>query len=137
MKNPFKSVGKLFTKGGNSIAKGAKSIFSKNTANTFRNHLQDTLQEQGKILSTVGKIAAGAAVPLMVGASVLQPELIPLFAGLGAAGVGVGSMGVLESSAGNLLSPSIYKGNKLKATGNVVNQIEKAGKSGSKLASFA
>jgi hypothetical protein len=41
------SVGKLFTKGGNSIAKGAKSIFSKNTANTFRNHLQDT-QEQGR-----------------------------------------------------------------------------------------
>jgi hypothetical protein len=44
----------------------------------------------------------------------------------------------LESSGGNLLSPSLYKGkNKLKVAGNVVNQIEKASKSGSKIASFA
>jgi hypothetical protein len=36
-------------------------------------------------------------------------------------------MGVLESSVG-ICSPSIYKGNKLKATSNVVDQIEKAGR---------
>jgi hypothetical protein len=60
-----------------------------------------------------------------------------VFAGLRAA-VLTGSTGLLESSGGNLLSPSLYKGkNKLKVAGNVVNQIEKASKSGSKIASFA
>lgn len=138
MKNFFKSVNKLFTKTGNSVAKGAKSLFSKNTANTFRDHLSDTLKEQGSILQTVGKITSGVALPLMVGASVLQPELIPLFAGLGAAGVGIGGFGLLESSGGNLMTPSIYKGgNKLKTTGKVVNEIEKATKGTTNVAKFA
>jgi hypothetical protein len=59
-----------------------------------------------------------------------------VFAGLGPQGF-TGSTGLLESSGGNLLSPSHKGKNKLKVAGNVVNQIEKASKSGSKIASFA
>jgi hypothetical protein len=87
MKNAFKSIGSFFKKGGNSVANGAKSIFSKGSMNTFRDHLQDTLKQQGGILQTVGKGMSGASLPLMLGASILAPELIPVFAGLGAAGV--------------------------------------------------
>jgi hypothetical protein len=57
----------------------------------------------------------------MLGASILAPE--PVFAGLGPQG-STGSTGLLESSGGNLLSPSTSK-NKLKVAGNVVNQIER------------
>jgi hypothetical protein len=78
--------------------------------NTFRDHLQDTLKQQGGILQTVGKGMSGA--PSYVRGSILAPELIPVFAGLRAAGVLTGSTGLLESSGGNLLSPSLYKGKK-------------------------
>jgi hypothetical protein len=58
--------------------------------NTFRDHLQDTLKQQGGILQTVGK-GVSLRLPLMLGASILAPELIPVFAGLRAAGVLTGS----------------------------------------------
>jgi hypothetical protein len=54
--------------------------------NTFRDHLQDTLKQQGGILQTVGKGMSGASLPLMLGVH-FSPELIPVFAGLRAAGV--------------------------------------------------
>jgi hypothetical protein len=76
--------------------------------NTFRDHLQDTLKQQGGILQTVGKGMSGASLPLMLGASILAPELIR-HAGLRAAGF-LRGLGLLESSGGNLLSPSLYKG---------------------------
>jgi hypothetical protein len=41
---------KLFTKGGNAIGNTAKSMFSKSNMNTFRNTLQDTLNQQGDVL---------------------------------------------------------------------------------------
>jgi hypothetical protein len=52
--------------------------------NTFRDHLQDTLKQQGGILQTVGKGMSGA--PSYVRGSILAPELIPVFAGLGPQG---------------------------------------------------
>jgi hypothetical protein len=61
MKNPFKSISKLFTKGGNAIGNTAKSMFSKSNMNTFRNTLQDTLNQQGDVLKKVGGITAGIA----------------------------------------------------------------------------
>jgi hypothetical protein len=41
--------------------------------NTFRDHLQDTLKQQGGILQTVGKGMSGASLPLML-ASILAPN---------------------------------------------------------------
>jgi hypothetical protein len=46
MKNAFKSIGSFFKKAGNGVGNGAKSIFSKGSMNTFRDHLQDTLKQQ-------------------------------------------------------------------------------------------
>lgn len=139
-KNPFKSIGKIFTKGANKIGNTAKSIFSKNNMNTFRDHLSDTLQSQGKILSTVGKITTGLALnPITLGAvGAFAPELLPVVLGVGAMGAGIGGVGMLESSGGNLLKPKLYKGkNGLQTTGAVVNQIEKAGKGVAQVAKFA
>ena len=139
MKDIFKSIGKVFTKSGNSIANSTNKLFSKNSMNTFRDKLGGVLAEQGKVLSTVGKIGTGIALnPITLGLTgVLAPELLPFVLGAGALSAGVGAGGMIETAGSNLLKPKLYKGNKLQATGNVVNQIEKAGKGGGSIAKFA
>lgn len=134
MKNPFKSIEKIFTK---SIPKTANSIFSKNNVNEFRNKVSDTLKEQGKILQTVGKISGGVAAPIAL-ASMAFPALMPVAAGLGGLALLAGGTGLIESSSGNLMKPSLYAGkNKLQTTSNVVNQIEKAAKGTANITKFA
>jgi hypothetical protein len=139
MKNPFKSISKLFTKGGNAIGNTAKSMFSKSNMNTFRNTLQDTLNQQGDVLKKVGGITAGiAGNPLTLGATaILAPELLPFVAGVAGVGALTGGIGMVETSGAGLLSPKLYKGGALNSTGNVVNQIEKATKGGKQIAKFA
>jgi hypothetical protein len=102
--------------------------------NTFRDHLQDTLKQQGGILQTVGKGMSGALL-LLPGVS---PAPDVFAAGLGAAGVLTGVYGSARVQRWQPPVPVSLQGkNKLKVAGNVVNQIEKASKSGSKIASFA
>jgi hypothetical protein len=116
------------------VGNGAKSIFSKGSMNTFRDHLQDTLKQQGGILQTVGKGMSGASPSYVRGVHFI-PELIPVFAGLGHRGSYWSGSARVQRWQPPV--PVSYKGNKLKVAGNVVNQIEKASKSGSKIASFA
>jgi hypothetical protein len=105
--------------------------------NTFRDHLGDTLRDQGKILSTVGKVGMGVALPAGLIASAFIPGALPLVAGLAAASAGIGGVGMLESSGGNLLSPKLYKNKSgLQTTSAVVNQIEKAAKGGTQITKF-
>jgi hypothetical protein len=68
---------------------------------------------------------------------VFAPELLPVALGIGALSAGIGAGGMIETAGSNLLQPKIYKGNKLQATGNVINQIEKAGKGGGSIAKIA
>lgn len=135
MKNPFKSISKFFKK---TIPDTAKSIFSKSNVGDFRDKLSNTLGQQGKILSTIGKIGVGITPALALTAGMLQPELIPLIAGVGLASGGIGGMGMLETAGSNLLKPSLYKGkNKLQTTSAVTNQLEKAVKGGTNVTKFA
>lgn len=137
-KNPFRSISKIFTKSGNAIGNSAKSIFSKSNMNTFRDHLSDTLKEQGKYLSTAGKIGVGIALPAGLLASAFVPGALPLIAGVGLASGAIGGVGMLESSSGNLLTPKLYKGkNGLQTTGAVVNEIEKSAKGTTQITRFA
>jgi hypothetical protein len=74
MKNPFKSISKLFTKGGNAIGNTAKSMFSKSNMNTFRNTLQDTLNQQGDVLKRSAVVLLRRK-PLTLGATaILAPN---------------------------------------------------------------
>lgn len=125
----FNSLGKIFTKNANTVGNTAKSIFSKRNADTFRNHLSGVLKEQGQILQTAGKIGAGIALPLALGASLFVPGALPLIAGVGLASAGVGGFGMIESASGNLMTPSIYRNkNDLQKTAAVVNEIERSTK---------
>lgn len=136
MKNYFKSIGKIFTKGGNAIASTAQSIFSKHNTSQFRDILQNTLQEQGKIIGTVGGIVGGlAGNPLTLGlTAAFAPELLPVVLGVAGAGALAGAVGGVESGSANLLSPSLYRGkDKLAVTGNVVERVGKPIKSASKI----
>lgn len=136
-KNPFQSVNKLFRKGANSISSTAKSIFSKANINTFRDHLSGVLQEQSKILTTVGKIGVGIALPAGLIASAFVPGALPLIVGAGLASGAIGGVGMLEGAGGNLLQPKLYKGkNKLQTTGAVVNEIEKSAKGTAQIVKF-
>jgi hypothetical protein len=136
MKNPFRSLNKIFTK---TIPNGFNKVFSKGNMNTLRDHVQDTLRQQGDILKKVGGITAGlAGNPLTLGITgMLAPQLLPF--ALGAAGLGAvtGGIGLAETSGANLMSPKLYRGNKLNVTSGVVNQIEKAIKGGANIARFA
>ena len=136
MKNPFKSINRLFTK---TIPNGVNKLFSKSNMNTLRNHVQDTLNQQGNVLKKVGGVVAGlAGNPLTLGmTAAFAPEFLPLVAGVAGAGALTGGVGMIETVGSNLMSPKLYKGNKLNATSNTVNQIEKAIKGGSNIAKFA
>lgn len=136
MKNIFKSLGKVFTK---SIPNGVNKLFSKSNMNSLRNHVQDTLAQQGNVLKKAGGIVAGVAGnPLSLAATAfLAPEMLPIVAGVAGLGALSGGVGMIETSGANLLSPKTYRGGGLNATSNTVNQIEKAIKGGSKIARFA
>ena len=134
MKHPFRGINQIFKKAGGAI----NNVFSKRNLNTFRNHVGDTFREQGKILSTVGKIGTGLALPLALGAAAFMPGALPVILGAGALSGAIGGTGLIEGAVGNLMRPSIYKGkNGLQTTGAVVNQIEKASKGVGAVAKFA
>lgn len=136
MKNPFRSINKFFTK---TVPNGANKLFSKSNMNALRNHVQSTLNQQGDVLKKVGGVVAGlAGNPLTLGmTAAFAPEFLPIVAGVAGAGALMGGVGMVETAGSNLLSPKLYRGNKLNATSNVVNQLEKAVKGGSNIAKFA
>jgi hypothetical protein len=100
MKNPFKKVGSIFKKAGNSVA----SIFTKNSANKFRDTLSGVLNQQGTFLAKAGGIGTGIlANPVTLGlTAAFAPELLPVLAagaGLSAFAGGVGGAVDLVFSA--------------------------------------
>lgn len=136
MKNPFRSINKFFTK---TVPNGANKLFSKSNMNSLRNHVQSTLNQQGNVLKKVGGIVAGiAGNPLTLGmTAAFAPEFLPIVAGIAGAGALTGGVGMIEGAGARLMSPKLYKGNKLNVTSNVVNQLEKAVKGGTNIARFA
>jgi len=125
-KSSYKSVEKVFSKSG-SIGK----IFTKDSADKFRDTLSNVLDQQGSILAKAGGIAAGVlGNPVTLGVTAaLAPELLPVLAvgaGLSAFGAGVGGAEVATSG---LLQPSTYKGNKAAVTGNVLEKLDKGTRS--------
>ena len=125
MKSPFRGLNKIFTK---TIPSGFNNVFSKRNMNDLRNKVSDTLQSQGKILTTVGKIGTGLALPLGLASAAFAPPLLPFIMGAGALSGVIGGTGMIERASGNLLKPSLYRGkNGLQTTGAVVNQTKGVG----------
>jgi hypothetical protein len=63
MKNPFKSIANYSQR--NAIGNTAKSMFSKSNMNTFRNTLQDTLNQQGDVLKRSAVLLQNSGNPLL------------------------------------------------------------------------
>jgi hypothetical protein len=93
---PFKSISKLFTKG-NAIGNTAKSMFSKSNMNTFRNTLQDTLNQQGDVLKR-SAVLQWNKTPYSRCDCDFSPELLPFVAGVAGVGALTGGIGMVETS---------------------------------------
>jgi hypothetical protein len=65
MKNPFKRLAN-YSQGGTQSGIRQKSMFSKSNMNTFRNTLQDTLNQQGDVLKRSAVLLRIAETPYSV-----------------------------------------------------------------------